>query len=159
MGRSSSLSGLTWEGEPHWVMWNEGFVIGIRLSKTMGSGEKLYRSPFALMYLMWPWSCHVCRTAIRELDMKWERIKFNWSLWNSTWLKDKLPWTWGRWRNLCGENWGCRGPGESHVNKVNRQISDNTHKLHLCLLPFTDLQGIKAAASLLPHKTYGNFSH
>lgn len=126
MGRSSPLSGLTWEGEQQWVIRMKGFVIGIRLSTTVGSDKEFYRRLFALTYLMWAWSCCVCRTDVRTLHMKWEKIKVNWNLWDSTGLKDKPPGTWGRWRKLCGEIWSCSGPGESHVNKASWQISDTS---------------------------------
>ena len=129
MGRSSPASGLTWEGEQQWMIWmiwNKGFVMGIRLSTTVGSDKDFYRRLFALTCLMWAGSCCVCRTDVRALHMKWEKIKGNWNLWDSTGLKDKPPGTWGRWRKLCGEIWSCYGPGESHVNKASWQISDTS---------------------------------
>ena len=44
------------------------------------------------------------------------------------------------------------------TNQLGKWLSNNTHKLHQCLAPFSDLQSVAAAASLMPSKNDTGFS-
>lgn len=163
------------EAEPLLVMWNKGFATGVRHA-VVGSGKKSIEDFLPLYLRVGLRFLQGSRADSREekRDAKQERG----TNWNphpplTTSNSDASAICRKCWRPLLHcttRTWLGTGRGGTegrelvepealqswlwpHANKARQQISDNVYKLQWYMVTYTDL-----AASLLPSKSYANFS-